>query len=44
MTQILSNSYEFQAVSHLECAPYKSFGAQSGLQINDMNFKRIFWF
>ena len=42
--QILSKSYLFQVVSQAEFTPYQSFGAQSGLLIYDMNYKRIFWF
>ena len=34
---------EFQAVSHLPFAPYKSFRALSGLIAYDKNFERIFW-
>ena len=40
ITQILSNRYVFWAVSHLEFAPYKSFGAQ--IRLN--NLQRDFWF
>ena len=39
LTQTLSNSYVFQALSHLAFAPYKSFGAQSGLLIYNKNLK-----